>query len=100
VGEKTERERKSSVLEVPVEDAMAVKVVNGIENRVDDDDNIVLGRLSLCEDAVEQLPAGSKFKGERQTMLGWSRPVRRSISVQTLASFPFTFFFLMTLRTT
>jgi len=33
-------------------------------------------------------------------MLGWSRPVRRSISVQTLASFPFTFFFLMSLNMT
>jgi len=83
-----------------VDGAVAVEVVSGIENRADDDDNIVLGKLALCEDTVKQLSASSKFKGERQTMLGWSRPVRRSISVRTLASFPFTFFFLMTLRAT
>jgi len=83
-----------------VDDAMAVEVVSGIENRADDDDNIVLGKLALCEDAEKQHSASNKFNGERQTMLGWSRPVRRSISVQTLASFPFTFFFLMILRAT
>jgi len=64
VGEKTERERKPSVLEVLVDDAVAVNVVNGTKNRADDDDNIMLGKLALCEDAVKQLPASSKFKGE------------------------------------
>jgi len=64
VGDEKERERKSSVLEVPVEDAMAVEVVSGIENGADDDDNIVLGKLALREDAAKQLSASSKFKGE------------------------------------
>jgi len=30
-----------------VDDAVAVKVVSGIENRADDDDNIVLGKRSV-----------------------------------------------------
>jgi len=47
-----------------VDDAVAVEVVSGIENRADDDDNIVLGKLALCEDAAKQLSASSKFKGE------------------------------------
>jgi len=59
-----ERERKSSVLEVSVDDAVAVKAVDGIENRADDNNNIVLGKLALREDAVKQLSASSKFKGE------------------------------------
>ena len=47
-----------------MDDAVAVKVVNCIKNRADDDDNIVLSKLALCEDAVKQLSASSKFKGE------------------------------------
>jgi len=83
-------------------------------------DRVVLSKLSVCEDTVKELSAGGEVERkvifcarlealvkfdmgwvrmtwvgterERQTMLGWSRPVRRSISVQTLASFPFIFF--------
>jgi len=47
-----------------VHDAVAVKVVDGIENRADDNNNIVLGKLALREDAAKQLSASSKFKGE------------------------------------
>ena len=47
-----------------MDDAVAVEVVSGIENGADDDDNIVLGKLALCEDAVKQLSVSSKFKGE------------------------------------
>jgi len=64
VGEKTERERKSSVLEVPVDDAVAVEVVDGIKNRVDDNNSVVLGKFSLCEDAVKELSTSGKFKRE------------------------------------
>ena len=64
VKKQREREKKSSVLEVPVNDAMAVEVVSSIENRADDDVVIVLGKLALREDAAKQLSASSKFKGE------------------------------------
>ena len=66
VGEKTERERerKSSVLEVSVDDPVAVEVVDGIENRADDNNSIVLCKLALCEDAVKQLSTSGKFKRE------------------------------------
>jgi len=64
VGEKTQRERKSSVLEVSVDDAVAVKVVDGIENRADDNNSVVLGKLALCKDAIKELSTSSKFKGE------------------------------------
>jgi len=47
-----------------VEDAMAVEVVSGIENRVDDNNSVVLCKLALCEDAVKQLSTSGKFKGE------------------------------------
>jgi len=49
---KRHTERKSSILEVLVDNAMAVKIVNSIKNRVDDDDNIMLGKLALCKDVV------------------------------------------------
>jgi len=47
-----------------VDDAVAVEVVNGIENRADDNNSVVLGKLALCEDAVKQLSTSGKFKGE------------------------------------
>jgi len=59
-----QRERKSSVLEVSVDDAVAVEVVDGIENGADDDDSVVLCKLALCEDAVKELSTSGKFKGE------------------------------------
>jgi len=75
-------------------------------------------KIALYEDTVKELSVGGGFerkvlfcarlkalvkldlgwvrmswvRRERQMMLGWSRPVRRSISVQTLASFLFRFF--------
>jgi len=127
VGEKTER-RESSILEVSVDDAVAVKVVDYIKDGLYDNHRIMLGKVALCEDSIKELSASSRVRGEivfyarlrtlviklnlglgqdelgsqemRRTMLGWSRPERRSISVQKLASFPFTFFILMTLRAT
>jgi len=62
VGEKTERERKSSVLEVSVDDAVAVKVVNGIENGADDDDNIVLDRLAFARTRSNSSPPVASSK--------------------------------------
>jgi len=41
---------------------MVVKAVDGVENGADDGDGVVLGRLSLCEDAVKGLSAGGKLK--------------------------------------
>ena len=64
MGEKTERGRKSSVLEVSVDDAVAIEVVDGIENRADDNNSIVLGKLALCKDAVKELSTSGKFKRE------------------------------------
>jgi len=55
VKKQRERERKSSVLEVPMDDVVAVEVVDGIENRVDDKNSVVLCNLALCEDAVKEL---------------------------------------------
>ena len=43
---------------------MVVKAVDGIENRADDGDGVVLGRLGLCEDVVKKLSAGGKPKRE------------------------------------
>ena len=47
-------ERERSILEVSVDDI--------IEDRADDDDDDMLGKLALCEDAVKELSAGGKFK--------------------------------------
>jgi len=41
---------------------MVVKAVDGVENGADDGDDVMLGRLSLCEDAVKELPTGGKLK--------------------------------------
>ena len=38
-----------------MDDAVAVEVVDGIKNRVDDNNSVVLGKFSLCEDAVKEL---------------------------------------------
>ena len=62
--EKTQRERKSGVLEVSVDDPVAVKVVDGIENRTDDNNSAVLGKLALCKDVVKELSTSGKFKRE------------------------------------
>jgi len=62
------RERKASVLENVVDDVVVVEVDDGIKDGVDDSEGIMLSEFALCEDAVN------------------ARPVRRSISVQTLAS--------------
>ena len=64
MGEKIQRERKSSVLEVSVDDAVAVKVVDGIENRADDNNSVVLCKLVLCKDAVKELSTSGEFKRE------------------------------------
>jgi len=47
-------EREESILQVLVDDAIVVKVV--IEDRADDDDGdrIVLGKVALCEDVVNE----------------------------------------------
>ena len=71
MGEKTEREKKSSVLEVPVNGAMAVEVVMAL--RIDSN-HVVLGKLAFCEEAVTEISSGGKI---------WIRSAkRRSISVQ------------------
>jgi len=58
------KQTKSSVLEVSVDDPVAVEVVDGIENRADDNNSVVPGKLALCKDAVKQLSTSGKFKGE------------------------------------
>jgi len=47
-----------------VDDAVAVKVVDGIKDGPYDNHRIVLGKLALCEDSIKELTASSKFKGE------------------------------------
>jgi len=59
-----ERERKSSVLEVSVGDAAVVEVVDGIEDGMD----------TVTTPFKPQNPCETCKK--RETMLGWSRPVR------------------------
>jgi len=39
-----------------------VEVVDGIEDRANDSDRIVLGKLALCEDTVKELSAGGEFE--------------------------------------
>ena len=76
-------EGKKSVLEVSVDDVVLMEAVDSIENRANDSDRVVLGKLSLCEDTVKELSAGGEF--ERKVMfcaqlealvklgLGWAR---------------------------
>jgi len=45
-----------------LDNSMVVKAVDGIENRADDGDSVMLGRLSLCKDVVKWLSANSKLK--------------------------------------
>jgi len=47
-----------------VDDAVAVKVVDGIKSGPYDNHRIVLGKVALCEDSIKELTASSKFKGE------------------------------------
>jgi len=47
-----------------VDDAVVVEVVDSIENRADDNNSVVLGKLALCKDAVKELSTSGKFKGE------------------------------------
>jgi len=47
-----------------VDDPVAEEVVDGIGNRADDNDSVVLGKLALCEDTVKQLSTSGKFKRE------------------------------------
>jgi len=57
---KGEREKQTYLKSL--DDSMVVKAVDGVENGADDGDGVVLGRLSLCEDAVKGLSAGGKLK--------------------------------------
>jgi len=99
--------REESVLEISVDDVVLMEAVDGIEDRADDSDGVVLGKLALCEDTVlfcARLEALVKLdlgwvrfrwvgtKRETDDVGGGSRPPRRSISVQTLVSFFFSFF--------
>ena len=45
-------------------ESMLVEVVNDIEGRTDDGDPIVFNKLAFCTDAVKELSAGGKLKGE------------------------------------
>ena len=47
-----------------MDDAVVVEVVDSIENRADDNNSVVLGKLALCKDAVKELSTSGKFKGE------------------------------------
>ena len=85
IGGEREREREESILEG---DAV-VEVVNGIEM-------MVTASCSVNEDKVKELSPSGEFKGgqhfardSKTENVGSSRQVRRSISVQTLISFPF-----------
>jgi len=44
--------REESVLEISVDDVVLMEAVDGIEDRADDSDGVVLGKLALCEDTV------------------------------------------------
>ena len=46
------REGEESTLEVLVDDAMVVEVVDSIEDGISDAGRVVLGKLALCEDVV------------------------------------------------
>ena len=39
-----------------------MEVVGSIENRADDSDGVVLGKLALCKDVVKELSAGGEFE--------------------------------------
>ena len=91
------KEGEESILQVLVDDAIVVEVVDNIEDGADGGDHIVFGKLTLCEDVVNarlkvlvklDLKKPAKKRGEHseiQTMLRWSKQVR-SVSVQMLAS--------------
>jgi len=49
-------ERERSIVEVSVDDS--------IEDRADDDDDVMLGKIARCEDAVKELFTCGKFKRE------------------------------------
>ena len=57
---KGEREKQTYLKSL--DDSMVVKAADGVENGADDGDGVVLGRLSLCEDAVKGLSTGGKLK--------------------------------------
>lgn len=54
------RERKA----ISVDDAVVVEAVDGIEDEVDNSNDIMLGELSFCEDTVKDMSAGDELKGE------------------------------------
>jgi len=78
-----------------VNDAIVVEVVDNIEDRADDSDRVVLGKLALCEDVVNarlgvlvklDLKGQARRRGDhREIQTMWSKQVRL-ISVQMLAS--------------
>ena len=47
-----------------MDNAMMVEVVNGIKNRADENNSIVLCKLALCKDVVKELSNSGKFKRE------------------------------------
>jgi len=59
------RERKASLLDVSVDDAVVVEVVDGVENRANNDDGIVLSNFALCKDTVKELSAGEASSKKR-----------------------------------
>jgi len=56
------REREKSLLEISVDDAMAVRAADSTENRANDSDRVVLRKLALCEDTVKELSAGGELE--------------------------------------
>ena len=44
------------------EESVLVEAVDGIKNRADDSDRIVLSKLALCEDVAKELSTGNKFE--------------------------------------
>jgi len=57
-------------LEVSVDDAVAVEVVDGTEDGADGGGCVVLGEHAPCEDAVEELVVSGELKGEVVLCIG------------------------------
>ena len=115
--------------EVSVHDVVLVEIMNTFEDGANNGDGVLLGEFALLQNALKEFAAGRQLEREivfrprfepfvefdlrsmnvkvvqvklmrSLTMLGWSKPFRTSISPQTLASFPLTFFLGMIFKAT
>ena len=56
--------REKGTLEISVDNSVVVEIVNGTEDGADDGGSIVLGKPAPREDAVKEITASDKLKGE------------------------------------